>query len=53
LLHDVKFKSTDNQLGVNDFFLMVSAQRRHQGGHQKVCTNLKHLHLKMQVFYKK
>jgi hypothetical protein len=41
LLHDVKFKSTDNQLGVNDFFFMVSAQTMHQGGHKKGYTNLR------------
>jgi len=40
LLHDRKFKSTDNQLGINEFFFMVSAQSWLQGGHKKAVTNL-------------
>jgi hypothetical protein len=48
LLHDVKFISTDNQLGVNDFFFMVSAQIMRQGGHKKVFTNLRFLDSIMQ-----
>jgi hypothetical protein len=48
LLHDVKFKSTDNQLGVNEFFFMVSAQTMRQGGHKKGFTNLRFLASKTQ-----
>jgi hypothetical protein len=48
LLHDVKFNSTDNQLGVNEFFFMVSAQIMRQGGHKKVFTNLRFLDSIMQ-----
>lgn len=40
-------------LGLMSSFLWFQHNRVRQGGHKKVITNLRHLHLKMQVFHKK